>query len=143
MLQEDADAVGLSILSGAHMTLVPRIAELLKQENAEDVILVVGGTIPSDDIPELKELGVAEVFTPGRPGAGHHRLHPRRRCPPRVRRRGSRARPERPPARTRRAQGLAELVEALLADLRGEAALDVREDLLRGSRRLARRSRSA
>jgi methylmalonyl-CoA mutase, C-terminal domain len=49
------------------MTLVPRIAELLKQENAEDVILVVGGTIPGDDIPELKELGVAEVFTPGAP----------------------------------------------------------------------------
>jgi methylmalonyl-CoA mutase, C-terminal domain len=58
VLQEDADAVGLSILSGAHMTLVPRIAEL---------ILVVGGTIPGDDIPELKELGVAEVFTPGAP----------------------------------------------------------------------------
>jgi methylmalonyl-CoA mutase, C-terminal domain len=67
VLQEDADAVGLSILSGAHMTLVPRIAELLKSEGAEDVVLVVGGTIPRDDIPELKELGVAEVFTPGTP----------------------------------------------------------------------------
>jgi methylmalonyl-CoA mutase, C-terminal domain len=62
--------VGLSILSGAHMTLVPRIAELLKQESAEDVILVVGGTIPNDDIPELKKLGVAEVFTPGAPVQG-------------------------------------------------------------------------
>ena len=65
VIQEDADAVGLSILSGAHMTLVPRIVEGLKAEGAEDVILVVGGTIPNDDIPELKELGVAEIFTPG------------------------------------------------------------------------------
>ena len=54
VLQEDADAVGLSILSGAHMTLVPRIASLLKDEGAEDVVLVVGGTIPNDDIEELK-----------------------------------------------------------------------------------------
>jgi methylmalonyl-CoA mutase C-terminal domain/subunit len=66
-LQEDADAVGLSILSGAHMTLVPRIAALLKSEGADDVVLVVGGTIPSDDIPELKRLGVDEAFTPGTP----------------------------------------------------------------------------
>ncbi len=65
VLQEDADAVGLSILSGAHMTLVPRISNLLKEQGAEDVILVVGGTIPNDDIPELKKLGVAEIFTPG------------------------------------------------------------------------------
>jgi methylmalonyl-CoA mutase C-terminal domain/subunit len=65
VIQEDADAVGLSILSGAHMTLVPRIATLLKDEGAEDVVLVLGGTIPNDDIPELKELGVAEIFTPG------------------------------------------------------------------------------
>jgi methylmalonyl-CoA mutase, C-terminal domain len=65
VLQEDADAVGLSILSGAHMTLVPRISDLLKEQGAEDVILVVGGTIPNDDIPELKKLGVAEIFTPG------------------------------------------------------------------------------
>jgi methylmalonyl-CoA mutase C-terminal domain/subunit len=57
--------VGLSILSGAHMTLVPRVAELLKQQGAEEVVLVVGGTIPNDDVPELKKLGVAEVFTPG------------------------------------------------------------------------------
>jgi methylmalonyl-CoA mutase C-terminal domain/subunit len=65
VLQEDAQAVGLSILSGAHMTLVPRIAKLLSEQGAEDVVLVVGGTIPADDIPELKELGVAEIFTPG------------------------------------------------------------------------------
>ena len=70
VLQEDADAVGLSILSGAHMTLVPRIAKLLASEGAEDVVLVVGGTIPNDDIPELMELGVSEVFTPGAPVLG-------------------------------------------------------------------------
>ena len=67
VIQEDADAVGLSILSGAHMTLVPRIVELLRDEGVDDVIVTVGGTIPSDDIPELKELGVAVVFTPGAP----------------------------------------------------------------------------
>jgi methylmalonyl-CoA mutase C-terminal domain/subunit len=65
VLQEDADAVGLSILSGAHMTLVPKIVELLREQGAGDVIVVVGGTIPNEDIPELKELGVAEIFTPG------------------------------------------------------------------------------
>ena len=67
VIQEDADAVGLSILSGAHMTLVPRIVELLRGEGVEDVVVTVGGTIPSDDIPELRELGVAAVFTPGAP----------------------------------------------------------------------------
>ena len=67
VIQEDADAVGLSILSGAHMTLVPRIAALLKEQGIDDVVLVVGGTIPADDIPELKRLGVAEIFTPGSP----------------------------------------------------------------------------
>ena len=65
VLQEDADAVGLSILSGAHMTLVPRVVDLLKEQGAEDVVVTVGGTIPADDVPELKKLGVAEVFTPG------------------------------------------------------------------------------
>jgi methylmalonyl-CoA mutase C-terminal domain/subunit len=65
VIQEDADAVGLSILSGAHMTLVPRIVDLLKEQDAEEVVLTVGGTIPAEDIAELKELGVAEVFTPG------------------------------------------------------------------------------
>lgn len=67
VIQEDADAVGLSILSGAHMTLVPRIVELLHEQEIDDVLVCVGGTIPSDDIPELKRLGVAEVFTPGAP----------------------------------------------------------------------------
>jgi methylmalonyl-CoA mutase cobalamin-binding domain/chain len=67
VIQEDADAVGLSILSGAHMTLVPRIVELLKEQGVDDVLVTVGGTIPSDDIAPLKELGVSEVFTPGAP----------------------------------------------------------------------------
>jgi len=65
VIQEDADAVGLSILSGAHMTLVPRVLELLREQGADDVVVTLGGTIPSDDVKELKELGVAEVFTPG------------------------------------------------------------------------------
>jgi methylmalonyl-CoA mutase C-terminal domain/subunit len=67
VIQEDADAVGLSILSGAHMTLVPKVVALLAEQGVEDVIVTVGGTIPADDVPELKKLGVAEVFTPGAP----------------------------------------------------------------------------
>ncbi|MGH2851612.1 MAG: cobalamin B12-binding domain-containing protein, partial [Solirubrobacteraceae bacterium] len=67
VIQEDADAVGLSILSGAHMTLVPRILELLRERGAGEVVVTLGGTIPAADIPELKALGVAEVFTPGAP----------------------------------------------------------------------------
>ena len=66
-LQEDADAIGLSILSGAHMTLVPRILDLLKEQEATEISVILGGTIPNQDIPELKELGVAEIFTPGAP----------------------------------------------------------------------------
>ena len=66
-IQEDADAVGISILSGAHMTLVPRIVEGLRSNEADDVLVVVGGTIPAEDAEELKRLGVAEVFTPGAP----------------------------------------------------------------------------
>jgi methylmalonyl-CoA mutase, C-terminal domain len=66
-IQEDADAVGVSILSGAHMTLVPKILEGLKENGAEDVVVVVGGTIPREDSDELKRQGVAEVFTPGAP----------------------------------------------------------------------------
>jgi methylmalonyl-CoA mutase C-terminal domain/subunit len=65
VIQEDADAVGLSILSGAHMTLVPKVVALLAAQGVDDVLVTVGGTIPADDIPELKRLGVAEVFTPG------------------------------------------------------------------------------
>jgi methylmalonyl-CoA mutase, C-terminal domain len=67
VIQEDADAVGISILSGAHMTLVPRIVELLREQGAEDVLVVVGGTIPTDDAAALKAQGIAEVFGPGAP----------------------------------------------------------------------------
>ena len=64
-IQEDADAIGISILSGAHMTLVPRILTLLRENGAEDVLVVVGGTIPADDADELRKQGVAGVFGPG------------------------------------------------------------------------------
>jgi isobutyryl-CoA mutase small subunit len=64
-IQEDADAVGVSILSGAHMTLVPRIVDGLRANGADDVLVVVGGTIPPDDAEELKASGVAGVFGPG------------------------------------------------------------------------------
>jgi methylmalonyl-CoA mutase, C-terminal domain len=64
-IQEDADAVGVSILSGAHMTLVPRIVDGLQANEANDVLVVVGGTIPPDDADELKGAGVAAVFGPG------------------------------------------------------------------------------
>ena len=66
-LQEDAEAIGISILSGAHMTLVPRILDLLAEAGARDMVVVLGGTIPADDAIELKQLGVAEVFGPGSP----------------------------------------------------------------------------
>ncbi len=65
VVQEDADAVGLSVLSGAHMTLFPRVIQLLKDQGAEDVVVFGGGIIPDDDIPLLQEQGVAMVFTPG------------------------------------------------------------------------------
>jgi methylmalonyl-CoA mutase C-terminal domain/subunit len=64
-LQEDADVVGLSVLSGAHMTLCPRIMELMKKEGLDDVLVLVGGIIPDQDITQLKKDGVAEVFQPG------------------------------------------------------------------------------
>jgi methylmalonyl-CoA mutase, C-terminal domain len=64
-LQEDVDVIGLSVLSGAHMTLCPRIMELMKKEKLDDVLVLVGGIIPDQDIPKLKELGVSEVFQPG------------------------------------------------------------------------------
>jgi methylmalonyl-CoA mutase C-terminal domain/subunit len=66
-IQEDADAIGISILSGAHMTLVPKVIEGLRDQGAEDMVVIVGGTIPTDDADELKRRGVAEVFTPGAP----------------------------------------------------------------------------
>jgi methylmalonyl-CoA mutase C-terminal domain/subunit len=64
-LQEDADVIGLSVLSGAHMTLCPRIMELMKKERLEDVLVLVGGIIPDHDIRKLKEIGIAEIFLPG------------------------------------------------------------------------------
>jgi methylmalonyl-CoA mutase, C-terminal domain len=65
VIKEDADAVGLSILTGAHMTLVTRVVTLLREHGVDDVLVTVGGTIPSEDVASLKQLGVAEVFTPG------------------------------------------------------------------------------
>src|SRR5215471_10534774 len=64
-LQEDVDAVGISILSGAHNTILPRICELLRANGMEDVLVTVGGIIPNEDIPGLKQAGVAEIFQPG------------------------------------------------------------------------------
>jgi methylmalonyl-CoA mutase, C-terminal domain len=65
VVQEDADAVGLSVLSGAHMTLFARLAELLDERGIDDVVVFGGGIIPEEDIPELERLGVAHIFTPG------------------------------------------------------------------------------
>jgi len=65
VVQEDADAVGLSVLSGAHMTLFARLAELLRERGVDDVVVFGGGIIPDEDIPELERLGVAQIFTPG------------------------------------------------------------------------------
>ena len=64
-IQEDADAVGLSVLSGAHMTLFAKVVDLLKQRDASDIVVFGGGIIPEGDIPELEKLGVAKIFTPG------------------------------------------------------------------------------
>jgi methylmalonyl-CoA mutase cobalamin-binding domain/chain len=66
-IQEDADAVGLSCHSGAHMTLFPRVVHLLRDQGADDVVVFGGGIIPKDDIPKLKEKGIEEIFTPGAP----------------------------------------------------------------------------
>ena len=66
-IQEDADVIGLSVLSGAHMTLFKKLIGLLDERDARDIVLIGGGIIPEGDIPLLKEMGVAEVFTPGAP----------------------------------------------------------------------------
>jgi methylmalonyl-CoA mutase C-terminal domain/subunit len=66
-VEEDVDAVGLSCLSGAHMTLFPRVAELLREQGGDDIIVFGGGIIPDADIPKLRERGIAEIFTPGTP----------------------------------------------------------------------------
>jgi methylmalonyl-CoA mutase C-terminal domain/subunit len=81
-IQEDADAIGLSIMSGAHMTLFPAVVELLAEKDAKDVVVFGGGIIPQDDVPRLKEKGVAEVFLPGAPTQGiidwiRANIHPR------------------------------------------------------------------
>jgi methylmalonyl-CoA mutase, C-terminal domain len=99
VVQEDADAVGLSLLSGAHLTLVPRVIEGLRTQGLDDVLVIVGGIIPEGDIPALKDLGVAEVFTPG--------ASPRssRRVPRRARSSASCARRSRRSARHRLVRG--------------------------------------
>lgn len=66
-MQEDVDVIALSILSGAHMSICRKVMEGLKEINAEDIIVIVGGTITTDDIPKLKEMGISEVFPPGSP----------------------------------------------------------------------------
>ena len=66
-IQEDAQVIGLSLHSGAHMTLFPRVMEVLKEKGAEDIMVFGGGIIPDDDITELKKAGIAEIFTPGTP----------------------------------------------------------------------------
>jgi methylmalonyl-CoA mutase C-terminal domain/subunit len=66
-IQEDVDCIGLSILSGAHNVIVPRIAALLREQKAEDILLILGGTIPDEDQPKLKENGVSAIFGPGTP----------------------------------------------------------------------------
>jgi methylmalonyl-CoA mutase, C-terminal domain len=64
-IQEDVDVIGISILSGAHMTIFPKILDLMKEKNAQDILLTGGGIIPEEDVKELKRLGVGEIFTPG------------------------------------------------------------------------------
>jgi len=66
-IQEDVDCIGLSILSGAHNAIVPRIADLLREQRAEDILIVLGGTIPEEDIPKMKQSGVSAIFGPGTP----------------------------------------------------------------------------
>lgn len=66
-IQEDVDAVGLSCLSGAHMTLFPRVVQLLREQGADDILVFGGGIVPDSDIPKLKQAGIAEIFTPGTP----------------------------------------------------------------------------
>jgi methylmalonyl-CoA mutase C-terminal domain/subunit len=64
-IQEDADAIGMSVLSGAHMTLFARVIDLLRERDASDIVVFGGGIVPEADMPELTEMGVAKVFTPG------------------------------------------------------------------------------
>jgi methylmalonyl-CoA mutase C-terminal domain/subunit len=66
-IQEDVDAVGMSCLSGAHMTLFPKVVELIRDQGGDDILVFGGGIIPDSDVPKLKEAGIAEIFTPGAP----------------------------------------------------------------------------
>ena len=66
-VQEDVDAIGLSVLSGAHMTLFPKVVEILRGRGIDDIVVFGGGIVPDEDIPKLKEAGLAEIFTPGAP----------------------------------------------------------------------------
>ena len=66
-IQEDVDAIGLSVLSGAHMTLFPRVVEILRQRDIDDIVVFGGGIVPDVDMPKLKEAGLAKIFTPGAP----------------------------------------------------------------------------
>ena len=84
VIQEDADAVGLSLLSGAHLTLVPRVVELLADQGRADVLVMVGGIVPDADIPALEAAGVARVFTPGSPSPLRARKPPKRATATRV-----------------------------------------------------------
>ena len=152
-IQEDADAVGISILSGAHMTLVPRILDLLRENGAEDVLVVVGGTIPAEDVDELKAQGVAAVFTPGRADERDRRLPARRRylssslstpiapaAPSRARRRVAGCGPVQTPhpvarQRRRRADGRCRARagdERLVGQRHGQRPLELRQLLVRG-----------
>ena len=83
-LQEDVDAVGVSILSGAHNTLCPRIVQLLREKGMDNVLVLVGGIVPQEDLPKLKEQGVAEVFLPGTSHRRHRQVPPRQRKTPRL-----------------------------------------------------------
>ena len=83
-LQEDVDVVGLSILSGAHMTLVPRVTKLLRERGMDDVLVTVGGIIPDVDVPALREAGVAEIFGPGHHDRAGRDLPAGERAPPRL-----------------------------------------------------------
>ena len=82
-LQEDADVIGMSILSGAHMHACPRVMELLKEKGLDDVLVVIGGIIPDVDIPKLQAMGVKGIFLPGHPDAADRRVHHRERPPAR------------------------------------------------------------
>ena len=99
-LQEDADVIGLSILSGAHNHICPRVMELLKEKGLDDVLVVVGGIIPDVDIPKLQAIGIAGIFLPGTPMQEIRGLHRRPRAPARRARLNQRGAPPHTPLRS-------------------------------------------